>query len=263
MDPLLSVVIPAYNEQGRLGLTLQKISSYLTAAGHVFEIIVIDDHSEDATGQVVADFGRSHPVEGAVRLLSNSENRGKGFSIRRGMLAASGAFALMTDADLSTPIEELEKLEQSVIDGKGDIAFGSRDVEGSVVAVRQSWFRENSGKIFNRMVRVITGLPYRDTQCGFKLFRMSSCRAIFEVQQIDNFSFDVELLFIARKWGLVVKEVPVVWRHSPGSKVRFLTDAPRMFAGLLRIRRLESQGCYSLPGDVRSELRNAMKKTNS
>jgi dolichyl-phosphate beta-glucosyltransferase len=263
MDSLLSVIIPAFNEQDRLGLTLERIFSYLTGTGRSFEIIVVDDHSDDGTARVAEQFAR-HRADAELEILSNSQNSGKGYSIRRGMLAAKGAFGLMTDADLSTPIEELEKLEQVIASGKSDIAFGSRDVEGSLVAVHQSWFREHSGKIFNRMVRLITGLPYRDTQCGFKLFRMSSCRPIFEAQRIDNYSFDVEVLFIARKWGLDAREVPVVWRHSPGSKVRFLTDAPKMFGDLLRIRRLEAQGCYDSPYQGEgAAVRNSIGRTKT
>jgi len=246
MNPLISVVIPAFNEEARLGFTLEKILVYLDGRRLAAEIVLVDDDSQDGTFLVANRFSEAHGLADRMQILRSSQNRGKGFSIRRGMQAARGTFALMTDADLSTPIEELEKLEREVVSGPRDIAFGSRDIEGSVVAVHQSWFRENSGKIFNRFVRLITGLPFRDTQCGFKLFKMSSCRALFEKQRVFGFGFDVELLYVASKWRLSMKEVPVVWRHAPGSKVRFATDAPRMFLDLFRIRWNDWRGYYKL-----------------
>ena len=244
MNPLISVVIPAFNEEARLGSTLGKVLAYVDARRLAAEIVVVDDDSRDGTLLVAERFCEEHHLADRMRIIHSTSNHGKGFSIRRGMLAARGAFGLMTDADLSTPIEELEKLEREVINGPCQIAFGSRDIAGSVVAVHQSWFRENSGKIFNRFVRLITGLPFRDTQCGFKLFNMSTCRPLFEKQRVFGFGFDVELLYIARKWGLAMKEVPVVWRHAPGSKVRFATDAPRMFLDLFRIRWNDRRRCY-------------------
>jgi len=244
MNPLLSVVIPAFNEEARLGSTLEKILAYLDCRRLAAEIVLVDDDSRDGTYSIAKQFCDNHGLADRMQILRSSPNRGKGFSIRRGMQAARGAFGLMTDADLSSPIEELERLEQEVMNGPCDLAFGSRDVEGSVVAIHQSWFRENSGKIFNRFVRLITGLPFRDTQCGFKLFRMSTCRALFEKQRVFGFGFDVELLYVARKSGLSMKEVPVVWRHAPGSKVRFAIDAPRMFLDLFRIRWNDWRGYY-------------------
>ncbi len=244
MNPLISVVIPAFNEEARLGSTLEKILAYLDGRRLAAEIVLVDDGSGDATFEVARNFCDAHRLADRMHILRSEPNQGKGFSIRRGMRAVRGELALMTDADLSTPIEELEKLEQEVITGACDIAFGSRDIAGSVVAIHQSWFRENSGKIFNRFVRLITGLPFRDTQCGFKLFKMSSCRSLFDKQKVLGFGFDVELLYVARKWGLSMKEVPVVWRHAPGSKVRFATDAPRMFLDLFRIRWNDWRGCY-------------------
>jgi glycosyltransferase involved in cell wall biosynthesis len=244
MNPLISVVIPAFNEEARLGSTLEKILAYLDGRRLAAEIVLVDDDSRDATFSIATRFCSDHGLAERMQILRSRPNQGKGFSIRRGMRAARGTFALMTDADLSSPIEELDKLEREVVNGPRDIAFGSRDVEGSVVAIHQSWFRENSGKIFNRFVRLITDLPFRDTQCGFKLFKMSTCRALFEKQRVFGFGFDVELLYIARKWGLSMKEVPVVWRHAPGSKVRFATDAPRMFLDLFRIRWNDRRGYY-------------------
>jgi hypothetical protein len=154
----------------------------------------------------------------------------------------------MTDADLSAPIRELPKLEREVVEGECHLAFGSRDVEGSLVTLHQSWFREHGGKTFNRMVRLLTGLPYRDTQCGFKLFRMPECLPVFRAQRLETFAFDVEVLYVARKRGLSMKEVPIEWRHAPGSRVRFLSDAPRMLFDLLRIRWYDARGLYRVGG---------------
>jgi hypothetical protein len=160
------------------------------------------------------------------------------------MLESKGNYALFTDADLSTPIEELSKLEEKVINGPCEIAIGSRDVDGSRVEIRQSWLRENAGKVFNRIVRVSTGLPFWDTQCGFKLFKMDPCRRIFRKQRLERFAFDVEVLYVAKKWGLAVSEVPVVWRHAPDSKVRLFPDAPLTGLDLLKIRWNDIRGLY-------------------
>ena len=240
----LSVVIPAYNEEQRIGSTLEGIARYLRSRGRSFEILVVDDGSQDRTGEITQEFGTRGDPEGRVRLLCNDRNRGKGYSVRRGMLETQGAYSLLTDADLSSPIEEISKLEREVIDGPCHIAFGSRDMEGSQIEVRQPWFRETSGKIFNRLVRLSTGLPYADTQCGFKLFNMSRCKDLFQKQTIDGFGFDVEILYMAHKWGLTLKEVPVVWRHVPGSRVRFAPDAFRMAWDLVGIRWKDFRGRY-------------------
>ena len=243
-DLFLSIVIPAYNEEQRIGSTLERILHYLKPRGRPFELVVVDDGSGDRTADIAREFGTSENAEWSLRLLANDGNRGKGYSVRRGMLEAQGAYALLTDADLSSPIEEIAKLEKEVVDGSCDIAFGSRDLKESDIQIRQSWFRETSGKIFNRLVRLSTGLPYADTQCGFKLFKMSSCRDLFQKQTIEGLSFDVEILYMARKWGLTLKEVPVVWRHSEGSRVRFAPDAFQMAWDLLRIRWNGVRGRY-------------------
>ncbi len=242
--PSLSVVIPAYNEEQRIGSTLERISVYLRSRSRSFEILVVDDGSQDRTGEITQELGTRDDPEGTVRLLRNDRNRGKGYSVRRGMLEAQGAYSLLTDADLSSPIEEISKLEREVIDGSCHIAFGSRDMEESQIEVRQTWFRETSGKIFNRLVRLSTGLPYADTQCGFKLFNMGRCQDLFRKQTIDGFGFDVEILYMAHKWGLTLKEVPVVWRHVPGSSVRFAPDAGRMAWDLVGIRWKDFRGRY-------------------
>ncbi len=246
MRDSVSVVIPAFNEEQRLGASLSRIRQYFEEHELDYELIVVDDGSSDATLRVAYDFYREHSLGNRFTLLANSSNRGKGFSVRRGMLACHCTVALMTDADLSTPIEEFEKLHGEMICGPScDVAFGSRDLPGSMIDLHQSWSREHAGKAYNRLVRILTGLPFKDTQCGFKLFRMGTCRPVFEVQRMENFAFDVEILFIAHKWGLALKEIPVRWHHSPGTKVRFWSDAPRMFFDLFRIRRNRARGLYT------------------
>ncbi len=242
--PTLTIVIPAYNEENRIGPTLERITRYLESREVSFELLIMDDGSTDGTSDRVNQFARQADLTERVHVHSSASNRGKGYSVRRGMLEAQGEFALFTDADLSAPIEELAKLEKEVVEGGGDIAFGSRDVQGSDVQVHQPWWRESSGKIFNHFVRFLTGLPYSDTQCGFKLFRMSRCENLFEQQTLPGFGFDVELLYVARRWGMAVKEVPVVWRHSPDSKVQFVPHAFGMLVDLFRIRWNDVRGRY-------------------
>lgn len=233
--PKLSIVIPAYNEERRLGRTLGRIREYLATESFVpgeFEIVVVDDGSSDGTARVVQDCMREIP---GLRLLSNGENQGKGYSVRRGMLEARGTVSLFTDADLSSPIEESEKLFNAIREGK-DLAIGSRAVDRSLIVVHQSRFREIAGIIFNGFVRLFTGLPFRDTQCGFKAFVSGPCRVIFEQQRIERFGFDPEILFLAHRHGLKGAEVPVRWAHDPATKVHVLRDSLLMFADLLYIR---------------------------
>ena len=244
---VLTVVVPAYNEEHRIGPTLEQLLGYLKSRDFPFELLVVDDCSSDRTHDIAVEFTRRIEPGFQVRVFRNEQNRGKGYSVRRGMLEARGYYALMTDADLSSPIEELPKLEEEVRAGSCDIAVGSRDVPGSEVEIHQSRFRETSGKIFNHVVRMVTPLSFRDTQCGFKLFNMTRCRPLFEHQTIDTFAFDVEILYIAHKWGLHSSEVPVRWRHSPGSRVRFVPDAFQMFMDVCRIRWNDVRGKYCRP----------------
>lgn len=241
--PVLSVVIPAYNEGHRLRSTLDEILSYLASCPFSAEILLVDDGSHDGTSELVRVYADKEK-RAQVRLVRNGQNLGKGYSVRRGMLASHGSYALLTDADLSAPIREMPVLEREVMEGPCQIAIGSRDVEGSRIEIRQPRVRESGGKIFNSLVRLLTGLPYRDTQCGFKLFEMSRCRDLFRKQTIEGFGFDVELLYVARKWRLSVKEVPVLWRHSSDTKVRLLSDPPRMLLDLCRIRWNDRKGLY-------------------
>lgn len=248
-DPEISVVVPAYNEARRIDSTLRKIVEYLARRGAAFEIVVVDDGSSDDTPGLVASASTRFPeAAGRIRLLDNGTNRGKGYSVRRGMLAAQGRWGLLCDADLSTPIEEFEKLERAVQSGPCEIAIGSRDIAGARVEIHQSALRERSGKLYNVMVRTLFGLPFRDTQCGFKLFDLSRCRDIFTRQRIEGFSFDVELLTIADRMGYRIQEVPVVWRHDAGSKVHFLRDGAKMVLDLLGIRWNAWRGRYGNTG---------------
>jgi glycosyltransferase involved in cell wall biosynthesis len=239
--PHLSVIVPAYNEESRLGDSLAKIGSYLDGSGIDAEIVVVDDGSTDRTGVLVSDFLRGR----RGRLLRNVENRGKGSAVRRGVLESSGRWVLQTDADLSTPIEEHRQLAAAVRDHDLDVAVGSRALPDSRVEVRQHRVRQGMGKVFNGAVRLATGLPFRDTQCGFKLMDRDRCRPIFERMVIDGFAYDVELLFLCVRFGLRVREVPVVWRDAPGTKVGLVGDPLHMLSDLARIRWRFRRGLYN------------------
>jgi dolichyl-phosphate beta-glucosyltransferase len=233
--PELSIIIPAYNEGKRLGRALSRIREYFaTQPGGVakIEIVVVDDGSTDDTARIAQDFAREVP---SLRLVSNGQNRGKGYSVRHGMLEARGRIAVFTDADLSSPIEESEKLLSAIRAGN-DVAIGSRALDRSLISARQSRFREIAGIIFNGFVRIFTGLPIHDTQCGFKAFVRDRCHTIFEQQRIERFGFDPEILFLARRHGLRTAEVPVRWAHDPGTKVHMLRDSLLMFGDLVYIR---------------------------
>jgi glycosyltransferase involved in cell wall biosynthesis len=237
----LSIVIPAYNEQFRLPKTLDCIFSYLQAHSYRAEIIVIDDGSTDCTIEVVVACREKYP---GLRLGSNAQNRGKGFSVRQGMIEARGEIALFTDADLSTPIEEADKLLAALREQGYDAAIGSRAVDRSLINVHQSVIREQAGTLINYMVRWIMGIELSDTQCGFKAFRMERARTIFEQQRVEGFGFDPEILFLAKRNGLRVAEVPVRWSHDSATKVNVLADGIRMFLELLWIRWNAVRGCY-------------------
>jgi glycosyltransferase involved in cell wall biosynthesis len=233
--PELSIVIPAYNEERRLGQTLARISDYFRGKAEELtgiEILVVDDGSTDKTVDIAGQWARTIPC---LRILSNGKNRGKGYSVRHGLTEARGRIALFTDADLSAPIEESEKLLQAI--GAGyDVAIGSRAVDRSLITAHQSRFREVAGIIFNGFVRLFTGLPFEDTQCGFKAFVRERCRIVFEQQRIERFGFDPEVLFLAERHGLRIAEVPVRWAHHAATKVHVFRDSVSMFGDLLRIR---------------------------
>ncbi len=242
-EPHLSIVIPAYNEESRLSLTLERIRAYAASKSFSTEVLVVDDGSRDGTAAAASRAGQQWR---ALRLLRNPGNRGKGFSVRHGMLHAAGQIILFSDADLSAPIEEADKLLEAIEAGH-DVAIGSRGLRPELIEVHQSSLRESAGKTFNLLVRAITRLPFRDTQCGFKAFRREAARAIFRRQQIDGFGFDVEVLYLARKLGYRTVEVPVRWSHSEGTKVSMFGDSRRMFTDLLRIRWMDLKGKYDTP----------------
>jgi glycosyltransferase involved in cell wall biosynthesis len=233
--PELSIVIPAYNEEARLARALGRIRDYFASRGpsaQPHEILVVDDGSKDGTVRVAEEWMRKLPM---LRVVSNGGNRGKGYSVRHGMLEARGRVALFTDADLSSPIEESEKLLAAIRAGN-DVAIGSRALDRSKISVRQSRSRELAGIIFNGFVRLFTGLRYHDTQCGFKAFVRAPSRIVFEQQRIEGFGFDPEILFLAERHGLRGIEVPVSWAHDPATKVHMIRDSLRMFGDLIYIR---------------------------
>jgi dolichyl-phosphate beta-glucosyltransferase len=237
----LSIVVPAYNEEARLPATLARIAQWL--AGRTFsfcEVVVVDDGSADGTAAFVEQHKPTNPC---LRLLRNPGNRGKGYAVRHGMLDAGGEWILYTDADLSTPIDEVDKLYTAAEREGAVIAIGSRAVDRSLVSVHQSTFREYSGRFFNIAMRSLTGLPFEDTQCGFKLFQRSAARTVFSLQQLDGFSFDVEDLVIANRCGLRAIEVPVRWANVEGTRVS-LSQGLRSFTDLMKIRRFASEGKY-------------------
>lgn len=234
MNESLSVVIPAYNEATRLRESLLTVLDYLEQLGEDSELIVVDDGSSDDTAAIaVACFARARRA--STRLLRIELNRGKGFAVRTGLLAARAPVALFSDADLSTPITEAPKMLQPIRHENADIVFGSRDRR--LIEVRQPWHREQSGRAFNLVVKLATGLPFHDTQCGFKAFRMTRCRPIIEAAVIDRFGFDVEILYVAHLAGLSLREQAVRWDHNAGSKVTVMKDSFRMLNEVRAIRR--------------------------
>jgi glycosyltransferase involved in cell wall biosynthesis len=235
--PELTIIIPSYNEEARLPATLDRIAAYIASSKRETEVLVVDDGSTDATAAVAEAARGKMP---ALEVVSNGVNRGKGFSVRRGIEKASGRVVLFTDADLSAPIEEADKLLAAL--ENNDLAIGSRAMDRSLISIHQSPFREFAGIVFNTVVRAILRLPFVDTQCGFKAFRREPCRIIFEQQRIERFGFDPELLYLARHHGLRAVEIPVRWAHSPATKVSMLRDSLQMFLDVFLIR------CNSLLG---------------
>jgi glycosyltransferase involved in cell wall biosynthesis len=227
----LSIIVPSYNEELRLPASLEQIAKYANASQRRTEVLVVDDGSTDKTAEVALAFADRIPN---LRVLKNGVNRGKGYSVRHGMLEARGEIVLFTDADLSAPIEQADLLIAAL--KNFDVAIGSRAVDRSLIAVHESHFREFAGIIFNRIVRIVLRLPFVDTQCGFKAFRRERCRIIFELQTIERFGFDPELLFLARRNGLSAVEIPVRWSHSPATKINMMRDSIGMFIDVFTIR---------------------------
>ena len=236
----LSVVIPAFDEVERLGPTLEQVRRFLNTRRFESEVVVVVDGGRDGTLAMTRALAREWP---ALVVLHHDVNRGKGYSVRRGMLAARGRYRLFSDADLSTPIAEVERLIDA-LDGGADVAIGSRALAQSDVRVRQAWWRQSMGRVFNQIVRRVAVPDVRDTQCGFKCFRAEAAQRIFARQRMTRFSFDVELLWIARKLGCRVVEVPVTWINDPSSRVRPVRDSLRMLADLVRLRFDDLRGLY-------------------
>jgi glycosyltransferase involved in cell wall biosynthesis len=230
----ISIIIPAFNEERRLGATLEAVLAYLQARQWRFaEVVVVDDGSSDGTARLVREYSSRND---AVRLAQNPGNRGKGYSVRHGVMEARGGWVLFSDADLSAPIEEADKIIRAARASGAMVAIGSRGLDRSMIEVHQSGFREFAGRVFNLCMRLLTGLPFADTQCGFKLYESEAARNIFRRQRLERFGFDAEVLFIARRMGYKIVEVPVRWRHSEGTKVSMLRDSMNMFLDLLRVR---------------------------
>jgi dolichyl-phosphate beta-glucosyltransferase len=239
--PTYSIVIPAYNEEWRLGATLEQVLACAGERGWEAEILVVDDGSRDGTAALAAEYAARHPT---VRLLRNPGNRGKGYSVRHGMLEARGEWLLFTDADLSAPIAEAEKLFAALRAG-AQVAMGSRWLASETQTLRQPLYRQLFGRLFNLLLRLLLGLRFRDTQCGFKAFTRRAARELFPRQRIERWAFDPELLYLARRLGLRVEEVPVAWAHDARSTISPLRDGLRMGWDLLRIRWFGLSGKYS------------------
>lgn len=231
----LSVIIPAYNEEERIGSTLDKIKKFLSEKDYASEIIVVDDGSGDATCREVEK--RQTPSGSSIKLLKLKKNKGKGAAIKKGILTSAGEIVLFSDADLSTPIEELDRLIGNIGD-RCDIVVGSRSIKEAKVMVHQPWYREGMGRIFNLFVRLILLKGIMDTQCGFKLFNGNVAREIASEMKIDEFCFDVEMLYLAHRKGYRIKEKGVSWLNSPQSKVRIVNSSLSMFLDLFRIKKL-------------------------
>ena len=236
MLPAFSLVIPAFNEADRIGKTLRECVRYLETTSPESELIVMNDGSTDPTSDVVREVFAG-PTSIATRLLEHFPNRGKGAAVREGLLAATKPIGLFSDADLSTPIEEAPKLIEPIAAGELDVAFGSRALDRTLIGHRQPWRREQGGRVFNLIVRLATGLPFWDTQCGFKAFRLAVFRPILERAKTDGFGFDVELLYLAREAHLRMEEIPVRWNHNEGSKVSVARDSVRMLREIAALRK--------------------------
>jgi glycosyltransferase involved in cell wall biosynthesis len=235
-----SIVIPAYNESARLGSSLEKILDYIQKRQWQAEILVVNDGSGDNTSEIARSFERRYP---AVRLIENPGNRGKGYSVRNGMLHASGEKLLFTDADLSSPIEESEKLFAALDEG-AEVAMGSRWLQRELQTERQPLHRQLLGRLFNLVLRLVLGLSYEDTQCGFKAFTRRAADVIFPRQRVERWGFDPEILYLARKFQLKIVEVAVGWAHDDRSKINPLIDGVKMFWELLRVRGYDLSGKY-------------------
>lgn len=255
MSVLLSIIIPAYNEEARIGSSLDAIRDFLAAAAYSSEVVIVNDGSSDNTAGYVTGRAEEFRERGIdLRVLTNNPNRGKGYSVRRGITEARGKIALFTDADLSSPITEAPKLIDPIIQDRADVAFGSRALNRKLIGEHQPFYREFGGRFFNLLLRTITGLPFQDTQCGFKAFRREEALPVFANQSINGFGFDPEVLFLSKKFGLRLSEVPVVWNDVPGSKVgNYALTSIKMVTDLFQIRFNDLFGRYKKTGALRLE----------
>ncbi len=243
MKPEISIVIPAYDEEQRLGESLQTVFGFVEENSVGAEIVIVDDGSSDATADVAQQVcDRFTSIDSNV--VRYKENRGKGYAVKTGLLVANADIALFSDADLSTPIEEMWKLIEPIRAGQFDLTFGSRALDRTLIGTHQPWRREQGGRVINQIIKRMSGLPYYDTQCGFKAFDMTKFRPLLDVMTIDRFGFDVEFLFVANYHGLRLKEIPVRWNNVEGSKVSVVRDTRRMFTELSQIRQNAKRGIY-------------------
>jgi glycosyltransferase involved in cell wall biosynthesis len=242
MKPAISIVIPAFEEQDRLGDSIAKILAYIEKTELVAELIVVDDGSRDKTAEIAENACAEFPPSSA-KVIRYEQNRGKGFAVKTGLLASEADIALFSDADLSTPIEELPKLVEPITRGEYDVTIGSRALDRSLIGTHQPWRREQGGKVFNLMVKTLTGLPFWDTQCGFKAFNMKKFRPLLDLMRIDRFGFDVEFLYVANKYGLRIAEIPVRWDDAEGSKLS-MRSGLHAFGEVNKIRQNAKKGVY-------------------
>jgi glycosyltransferase involved in cell wall biosynthesis len=238
--PQLSIVIPAYNESARIENALDRVLSCIAERNWDAEVLVVDDGSKDDTAAIVQRWMAVHP---RLHLIQNPGNKGKGYSVRNGLLQAAGEIVMFTDADLSAPMEEAERLIAALEYG-ADVAIGSRWMDRTRQTIHQPLYRQFFGRCFNWVTRTIMGLPYKDTQCGFKAFRRPAAQIIFRLQTIERWGFDPEILFIARKLKYVVREVPVTWGHDERSRMSYLKDGMKMLEDMARIRSNSLRGRY-------------------
>lgn len=242
--PFLSIVIPAYNEEKRIGRTLEGTFEYLSTQSYDYEVLVVNDGSRDGTAEKVQEFARQ--ASGRLRLIENPGNRGKGYAVRNGMLQASGEIALFYDADLATPTSEIAKVVEPISENRYDVVFGSRALDRTLIGTHQSIMREAIGRGGNLIQYALTGLNFKDTQCGFKAFRRQAAQSVFPLQQIDGFGFDPEILFIAKKQGWRLLETPVRWNHVEGSKVNPIGSPIKVLMEVSTIRWNDLMGKYDL-----------------
>lgn len=245
MKPAISIVVPAYDEQARLGDSIKQMLAYIAGEKLSAELIVVDDGSKDDTSKIAETTAKEFP-DLQTKVIRYEQNRGKGYAVKIGLLAAQADIAVFSDADLSTPIEEISKLVKPIQNGDYDVTFGSRALDRSLIGTHQPWRREQGGKVMNLIIKTMSGLPFADTQCGFKAFNMKKFRPLLEVMTVDRFGFDVEFLFVAAYHKLRLKEIPVRWNNVEGSKVSVFRDTRRMIGELSQIRRNAKRGVYDI-----------------